>query len=304
MSAPVLVVGATGQQGGATARALLAAGVGVRALVRDPAKADAVAALGAEPVIGDLRDRASLTAAVDGVRAVFSIQMAEVKDGAYDFDGELRQATNLIGAARAADVAQFVHTSVSGSDRLASAPGYETGRWAPMEPYYAAKTGIENRVRDAGFRYWTLVKPAFFMENFLPSARYLLPRGVEGGIATVLRPTTHLSLVAVDDIGATVAAAVADPPRFHGVELELAGDYRSMTEIAAVLSRAVGVPFTAPDLTEAEALDAGMPPYAGLSHELLNEAGQPARPEFARALGIPVTSFDTWAGERMAAASA
>ncbi|MFE7639364.1 NmrA family NAD(P)-binding protein, partial [Kitasatospora sp. NPDC057518] len=40
-SAPVLVVGATGQQGGATARALLKAGVAVRALVRDPATARA-----------------------------------------------------------------------------------------------------------------------------------------------------------------------------------------------------------------------------------------------------------------------
>nr|WP_258544551.1 NmrA family NAD(P)-binding protein [Micromonospora provocatoris] len=63
--APVLVTGATGRQGGATVRALLAAGVPVRALVRDPAatKAAAVAALGAELVTGDLRDPASLVPA-------------------------------------------------------------------------------------------------------------------------------------------------------------------------------------------------------------------------------------------------
>ncbi|MFG1921950.1 NmrA family NAD(P)-binding protein [Cryptosporangium sp. NPDC048952] len=300
MSAPVLVVGATGQQGGASARALLAAGVPVRALVRNPAKAAAVAALGAEVVIGDLKDPESLAAAVAGVRSVFSIQMPEVKDGAYDFDGELRQALNLIDAARAADVPQFIHTSVSGSGRLRTAPGYDTGRWAPLEPYYTAKQGIESRVRDAGFPLWTIVKPAFFMENFLPSAKYLLPRGVDGGIATVLRPSTYLSLVAVDDIGATVAAAVADPQRFAGVELELASDYLSMTEIAAVLSRAVGRTLTAPDMTEDEALAAGMPAYAGLPMELMNVAGQPARPEFARALGVPLTSFDVWAREHMA----
>ncbi|WP_432993717.1 NmrA/HSCARG family protein [Dactylosporangium sp. CA-233914] len=303
-SAPVLVVGATGQQGGASTRALLAAGIPVRALVRDPEsdRASSVAALGADLVRGDLRDPGSLAEAVRGVRAVFSVQMPEVKDGAFDFDGELRQAVNLVEAARAAGVPQFVHTSVSGSDRLPAAPGYASGRWAPMEPYYAAKSGIENRVREAGFPLWTLVKPAFFMENFLLSAAYLLPRGAEGGIATVLRPSTRLSLVAVDDIGATVASAVAQPQRFHEVELELASDYLSMTEIAEVLSRALGVPLTAPDMTEEEALAAGMPAYAGLSMELMNVAGQPARPEFARALGVRLTSFEEWARERMATA--
>ncbi|WP_436531480.1 NmrA family NAD(P)-binding protein [Actinoplanes sp. HUAS TT8] len=300
MSDPVLVVGATGQQGGAVLRALRKADFPVRALVRDPAKASA---LGVETVVGDLRDRESLTGAVDGVRAVFSMQMPEVRDGAYDFDGELRQAVNLIDAARSAGVPQFVHSSVSGSGRLATAPGHETGRWRPLEPYYAAKQGVEDAVREADFESWTLLKPAFFMENFLLSAAYLLPRGVAGGIATVLKPSTFLSLIAVEDIGAAVAAAVAEPERFHEVELELAGDYRPMTSIAEILSRALGVPLTAPDMTEAQALAAGMPAYAGLPMELMNVAGQPARPEFARALGIPVTSFDEWAHTHMAPAA-
>ncbi|MFI5959398.1 NmrA family NAD(P)-binding protein [Cryptosporangium sp. NPDC051539] len=298
----VLVVGATGQQGGASARALLAAGVPVRALVRDPASpaAQAVAGAGADLVVGDLRDRESLRAAVESVTSVFSIQMPEVKNGAFDFDGEVRLAANLIDAARAANVEQFVHTSVSGSGRLKTAPGYAEGRWAPMEPYYAAKQGIENRVREAGFPFWTLVKPGFFMENFLLSAAYLLPRGAEGGLVTVLRPTTSLSLVAVDDIGATVAAAVAQPERFHRVELELASDYLPMTAIAEVLSRALGTPITAPDLTGPEALAAGMPAYASLPMELMNVAGQPARPEFATELGIGLTTFDEWAQKNMA----
>ncbi|MEV6930127.1 NmrA family NAD(P)-binding protein [Dactylosporangium sp. NPDC051485] len=305
-SAPVLVVGATGKQGGASARALLAAGIPVRAVVRDPQsdRASSVAALGADLVQGDLRDPGSLAGAVRGVRAVFSVQLAEEKDGTFDFDGELRQAANLIAAARAAGVPQFVHTSVSGSGRLPAAPGYDSGRWAPLEPYYAAKSGIENLVRQAGFPLWTLVKPGFFMENFLPSMAYLLPRGAEGGIVTVLRPSTRLSLVAVDDIGTTVAAAVAQPQRFHEVELELASDYLSLEEIAEILSRALGVALTAPDMTEPEALAAGMPAYAGLPMELMNVAGQPARPEFARALGIRLSSFEEWAREHLAPARA
>ncbi|GAA2210973.1 NmrA/HSCARG family protein [Nonomuraea monospora] len=296
-NAPVLVTGATGRQGGATARALLASGIPVRALVRDPGsdRAKAVEALGAELAVGDLNDPGSLTGPVSGARAVFSVQMPPIIDGAYSFEGELAQAVNLIEAARAAGVPQFVHTSVSGAGRHTEAPGWAEGRWAPMERVYAPKTGAQDRVRAAGFTHWTIIKPGFFMENFLPSLAYLLPRGVEGGLATVLKPGTHLSLIASDDIGAAAAAAIAAPERFHEVELELAGDHLPMTRIAEILSSAFGTPLTAPDMTVEEATAAGMPLYAVTSHEFLNVVGQPARPEYARALGIPLTSFEEWA---------
>lgn len=294
--APVLVTGATGRQGGATARALLAAGVPVRALVRDPTteRARAVAALGATLVTGDLRDRDSVTRAAQGARAVFSVQMPEMRGDAIDFDGEVDQAAHLIAGALAAGVPQFVHTSVSGAGQHTRIAGWAEGRWAALEPYYAAKSGIQDRVREAGFRHWTLLKPGFFMENFELSMRFLFPRGVEGGLVSLLKPGTALSLTAVDDIGRAAAAAVADPERFHGVELELASDYLTMTEVAAVLSEVLGTELTAPDMTLREAEAAGMPGM-GASHELMNESGQPARPEFARALDIPLTSFRAWA---------
>ncbi|MET8003693.1 NmrA family NAD(P)-binding protein [Nonomuraea glycinis] len=303
--APVLVIGATGQQGGATARALLATGVPVRALVRDPAtdRARAVEALGAELVTGDLEDRDSVVRAAQGARAVFSVQMPAIKEAAIDFDGELAQAVNLIEGALAAGVPQFVHTSVSGAGQHVESPGWAEGRWASLAPYYTTKTAIQDRVREAGFTHWTLIKPACFMENFLPAAAYMIPRGVEGGLATVLKPGTRLSLVAVDDIGEAAAAAIAAPQRFDRVELELAGDYLTLTEVAKVLSGAVGAELTAPDMTEEEAIAAGMPVWAGISHEHMNVAGQPARPEYARALGIPLTTFEAWAHEHLRAAA-
>ncbi|WP_033342652.1 NmrA family NAD(P)-binding protein [Catenuloplanes japonicus] len=297
----VLVVGATGQQGGATARELLASGVPVRALVRDPDsdRARALARSGAELRTGDLHDRDSLAEAADGARAVFSVQMPAFTDGFPDFDGELTQALNLIETAKAAGVAQFVHTSVSGAGRHTQAPGWDEGRWASMAAVYKPKTGAETAVREAGFPQWTLLKPGFFMENLLPATAYLFPRGVEGGLATVLKPATHLSLVAVQDIGRAAAAAFRAPDRFHRVELELASDYLTMAEIAAVLTDALGTEVTAPDMAEEQALAAGMPPYAAVSHAFLQAAGQPARPDFARALGIPLTSFREWAHARL-----
>ncbi len=291
-AAPVLVVGATGRQGGATARELLATGVPVRALVRDPAaeRAKAVEAAGAELVPGDLLDRDGLARAVKGARSVFSVQMPDMSGAEPDFAGEVTQAVNLLDAAKDAGVPQFVHTSVSG----AGSPELADERWAFLAPAMEAKAAIQDRLRAAEFPRWTLLKPGFFMENFLPSTQYVFPRGIEGGLVTILRPETRLSLAATRDIGRAAAAAIAEPERFHRVELELASDYRSMAEIAPILSRVLGVPLPVPDMTVEEALAAGMPPM-GFSHAMLNALGQPARPEFARELGIPLTSFEEWA---------
>ncbi|MFJ8996045.1 NmrA family NAD(P)-binding protein [Streptomyces sp. NPDC102279] len=294
-SAPALVVGATGQQGGATARALLAAGIPVRALVRNPstARAKAVEALGAELFTGDLDDRASVSRAATGVRSVFSVQMPDM--GGRGFEGEVAQAVNLITGARDAGVPQFVHTSVSGAGQHVS---WVKGPWAWMEPYYTAKAGIQDRVREAGFAQWTLIKPGFFMENFRPSAQIMFPRGVEGGLVSLLKPATRLSLIAVDDIGTAAAAAIAAPERFDRVELELAGDCLTMTDIAAVLSQTLGIELTAPDMTAEEATAAGMPDM-GFGQAHINEHSQPARPEFARDLGLPLTRFEVWARDHL-----
>ncbi|MFD7653852.1 NmrA/HSCARG family protein [Actinosynnema sp. NPDC059797] len=300
--APVLVTGATGRQGGATARALLAAGVPVRALVRDPStdRARAVEALGARLVVGDLDDRDSVVRAAEGARAVFSVQLPALTETGFDFEREVAQGVNLVEGARAAGVPQFVHTSVCGAGRHTEAPGWAEGRWAYMAATLGAKSAVQDRVRAAGFRHWTILKPGFFMENFLPDTAFLFPRGVEGGLVSVLRPDTRLALVAVDDIGRAAAAAVAEPERFHGVELELASDRRSMAEVAEVLSRALGTPLPAPDMTEEEALAAGMPAM-GATHEWMNGVDMPARPRYARDLGIPLTDFETWARESFAA---
>jgi uncharacterized protein YbjT (DUF2867 family) len=299
-SAPVLVTGATGRQGGATARALLAAGVPVRALVRDQTtdRARAVEALGAELVTGDLHDRSSVLRAAKGARAVFSVQMPAMTAEGFDFAGEIAQGVNLVEAAKTAGVPQFVHTSVTGAGQHTEAPGWAEGRWASMEPTLGAKSAIQDRVRAAGFSRWTLLKPGFFMENFLPSMAFLFPRGIEGGLVSVLRPETRLSLVAVEDIGGAAAAAIATPERFDRVELELASDYLSMKEIADILSGALGTHLSAPDMTEQEALAAGMPAM-GASHEWLNVAGRPGRPQYARDLGLPLTSFEAWAQKHM-----
>ncbi|MFF4053427.1 NmrA/HSCARG family protein [Streptomyces chartreusis] len=303
-SAPVLVTGATGRQGGATAQALLAAGFPVRALVRDSssARAQTIEAFGAELVAGDLLNRDSVARAVEGTRAVFSVQMPPATAEGFDFGLEAVQGINLIEAARAAGVSHYVQSTVSGAGEHTGFPGWAQGRWAHMEPYYAAKSRIQDHLREVGFAYWTLLKPGFFMDNLLPSVRFFFPRGIEGGLVSIVKPSSRMSLVAVRDIGTAAAAALSEPERFNKVELELASDYLSMTEIAEVLTRVLGVPLSAPDMTVEEAIAAGMP-RVGAAHELYNVVGQPARPQYARDLGIPLTSFEEWARQCMSSAT-
>ncbi|WP_346767412.1 NmrA family NAD(P)-binding protein, partial [Streptomyces sp. C1-2] len=106
----------------------------------------------------------------------------------------------------------------------------------------------------------------------------------------------------LDDIGSAAAAAIAEPERFDGVELELAGDRRTMAEIADILSRVCGTELTAPDMTEEEAVAAGMS-LAGHGQASLNDHPQPADPAYARALGLPTTDFETWARTRFPVAA-
>ena len=113
----VLVIGATGQQGGAVARNLLRDGWEVRALVRNPNKeeAQALRKQGAQLVQGDLYDRSSLAAALKGAYGVFSVQNFWLLDVGYE--GEIKQGKLLADLAKEADIQHFVYSSVGAAHR-------------------------------------------------------------------------------------------------------------------------------------------------------------------------------------------
>ncbi|MFI8527343.1 NmrA family NAD(P)-binding protein [Promicromonospora sukumoe] len=289
----ILVIGATGNQGGATARALLDRGVPVRALVRDTGsdKAKALEERGADLVVGDLDDAASLLAAAEGADGVFSIPFPDVSN--LEGDTEMARGRNVVEAARKAGVSHVVHSSVSGAGDFArTQPGWAEGRWD--RHYWESKDAVDEAVRTGGFEHWTVLKPATFMEN-LTGWSYIFGDWSDGTIITGFAADTRIPWIAVDDIGEAAATAFTEPGRLDRMDVELAGEMLTMTETAEILSEVLGRPVSAPVLTPHEAVERGMLPAMVNGVERINANGTPARPEHVRALGLPTTDFRTWA---------
>lgn len=217
----IVVSGATGQQGGAVARALLDRGFRVRALTRNTEKPEAksLAESGAEVVRGDLDDRSSIEAALEGAHGVFSVQQF-FEAG---LEGEVRQGKALADAAKEAGVEHFVYSSVGSAHR-------DTGI-----PHFESKWEVEKHVRDIGLPY-TVLRPVFFMQNW----EWMGDPVLGGTLPQPLAPEKPFQNVAVEDIGAFAALAFENPEEWIGREVDLAGDEMTMNEIATTFSRVVG----------------------------------------------------------------
>src|SRR5512145_1992688 len=157
----IAVTGATGQQGGAVARKLLADGWKVRALTRDANKpaAQELASLGAEVVPGDMENRAELAAAFKGAYGVFSVQNFWLPG--VGFEGEIRQGKNVADAARAAGVQHLVYSSVGAAHR------------GMGQKHFESKWMIEQHIHALGIPH-TILRPAAFFDNFNWERAFLL----------------------------------------------------------------------------------------------------------------------------------
>ncbi|MGW0908607.1 NmrA/HSCARG family protein [Streptomyces sp. NPDC002853] len=294
--AKVLVTGATGMQGGGAARALLHAGHPVTAFVRNPssAPAQALARQGVALATGDMDDLASLEAAGAGHDVVFSVQMPGVDP--VDPGAEQRQARNIATAAKRAGVTQIIHTSVSATGWRSQHPDIKGFSPATMA-YWDEKEAAEEAVRQSGLENWTIFKPAFYMENFLsPRQDFMFPELSQGKLITATSPQTVLALICADDFGAAVAAAVAEPGKFHEAEIEFAGDALTHPEIADALSKAAGREITAVSVPREEQEQR----HGGLADsQVWNDlVGYPARPHHAARYGLTTTTFEQWAAQQ------
>lgn len=152
----VLVTGATGFTGGHLARALRRRGDHVRAIVRNPAGASALAAAGIDVVQGDLTDRASLERAARGIEVVYNIAALYREAGLPDSVYHAVNATavqTVIEAAAAAGVRRVVHCSTVGvHGDVEHPPANEDAPLRPGDVYQIAKVEGERLAREAAAR--------------------------------------------------------------------------------------------------------------------------------------------------------
>jgi uncharacterized protein YbjT (DUF2867 family) len=269
----ILVTGATGQQGGAVASALLAQGQKVRVMSRTPEKASALAQAGAEVVKGNLTNPSDLQAALRGAHGVFAMS-TPFEAG---MEAEVRQGIMLADAAKQAGVTHYVYTSVGSAHRNTGIPHFES-KWK-----------VEQHLRQIGLPT-TILRPVWFMENFTTFAK----PSADGVLMLPMKPSRNLAMVALKDIGAFGAAAFLRPQDFLGQAIDLAGDDLTMPETATLLTSAMGrsIHFQEFPMEQAE---------AAMGHDLatmfrwFNEVGYAINiPALKQQFGMPLTTFAEW----------
>jgi uncharacterized protein YbjT (DUF2867 family) len=220
----VVVTGATGKQGGAVVKSLLARGHEVRAVTRntDSVRARELANAGVTLVRASLEDTAALETALEGATGLFA--MTTPFEGGTQ--AETRQGISAATAAKAAGV-HLVFTSVGNANR-------DTGI-----PHFDSKYEVEEHIAKIGLRA-TILAPVFFMEN-LYFGKEQLAKSI---YAMPLPPTRKLAQVAIADIGAVAVRVLEQPGRFAGKRFDIASDELSGSDVVAILSRITGRQFT------------------------------------------------------------
>lgn len=227
MVKPVLIVGATGSQGGAVADRLLEnPEFEVHALTRSPDgnTARSLRSRGASVVEGDLDDLPSIRTALEDVDAVFGL--TDYFD-TNDPEGERRQGIALAELADEAAVDHVVYSSALGADRDSGLPHFES------------KYGVERRLRELDVDH-TVVRPAPFMQN-LEEQRSLIEAGL---FAQPLATDVSVPLLDVEDEGLVVEAVLSSPDRYVGEDIDLVGGVYSTDEAGVVISDVTGTPIT------------------------------------------------------------
>ena len=239
----VAVVGATGAQGGAVVRAIMADSDGpftVRAITRKPdsPQAQALASAGAEVVTGDSDRGETMKAAFDGADAAFCVTNYWEH---FSPGREIAQARALAEAAKSAGVAHTVWSTLE-----------DTRRWVPVDdhrmptlmgkykvPHFDTKGEADGFFRELGVPT-TFMLTSFYWENFIYFG--LGPKAGADGVLELTFPLDDAKLpgIAVEDIGKCAYALLKRREEFVGKTVGIAGGHPTGTEMAASFTRALG----------------------------------------------------------------
>jgi len=222
----ILVTGATGNQGGATAEALLKnKKFKVRVMVRDPSKEQAkkLHALGAEVVKGDFDDKASLQAAFKGVYGVFNTQ----NSWQVGVENELKQGKLVADVAKEAGVKVFLHS------------GLDDNREIGLPTAHAdVKKDVERYAISLGLPV-AVVSLTFFLQNFTSNMK---PKkdGDTYVFSAAIPDNIVMAWVDASDVGPVSAHMFEHPEKYIGRTLYVAGDLKTFPELVQIFTKVTG----------------------------------------------------------------
>jgi uncharacterized protein YbjT (DUF2867 family) len=290
----ILVVGSTGRVGGMITRTLLGQDRQLRILVRPGSDHHALVAAGAESALGDLKDPASLAVACRGVDTVITTASAGERGGddtpqTVDLEGN----ANLIEAARAAGVNQFIFVSA-----LIARPDLPV-------PVPRAKALTEAALRESGLTY-TIVAANGIADVMFPLV-VGYPLSIGKPVTLVGEGRRRHSYIAARDVAAFATAAI-DHPAALNRRIEVGGpEALSWRDVVAAYERALGRPIPVQWIAPGELLP-DLPPAPGLTQLVsgllaaLETFDTPLdMTEVSRTFGVTPTTIDELLAERQAA---
>ncbi|KAI0468327.1 hypothetical protein F4859DRAFT_524585 [Xylaria cf. heliscus] len=249
MAKVVLVTGATGKQGGAVIKALLAQkseDFTILGVTRDASSSAAKKLSSISTAIklvqGNLDDVSGLFQEAQNVAGqpiwgVYSVQVSTGKG--VTSEGEITQGTDLIDESIKAGVKHFVYGSIE--------RGGDKASWSNPTPipHFRTKYNIEHHLREATAQGtpgekmgWTILRPVAFMDNFAPGFQTKL-------FMTALHNwlgNKPMQLVASHDIGVFAAKAFTDPKNWNHKAIGIAGDELNFDEMSEWFQLVTGQP--------------------------------------------------------------
>jgi uncharacterized protein YbjT (DUF2867 family) len=298
----IVVIGATGAQGGGVARAALAdQRLQVRAVTRKPdsEKAQALRAGGADIVAADLDDVESLARAFAGAqRAFFVTNYWEI----YSPERELQQARNLAEAAQQAGLQHVIWSTLEDTRRQVPADAeerYPTLLGKYKVPHFDAKGEADQFFSERGVPT-TFLRASFYWDNFVYFGSG--PKRAADGVLELNLPMADQVMpgVAAEDIGGVAYGILLRGEELIGETVGVAGEHLTGAQYAAKMGAALGEEVRYAPVTPAQFRAFGFPGADDLGNmfqyyqDFAQQLAEVRSVERSRELHPGLLSFDQW----------
>ncbi|KAK7398431.1 hypothetical protein QQX98_012182 [Neonectria punicea] len=290
--ATYLITQATGHQSRWVISNLLAAGAKIHAVVRDLQKVPPILK---DPRItlfqGESKNFDDIFAAAQGCKGVFL--------NTVPFPGlEALQAKTVVEACQKAGVETIVVATTHGTSTKEMWDD-EATKEIELYQYFASKETVEGIVRAGGFKAYTILRPAVLHHDFyLPGAYGNFPRlPTHGELDHLLIDGARVPYTDSNDIGKYAAAALQDPTKFAGEEIDLGNELLTIEDVRDILVRVSGRDVRAVKRTPEELEQMGISVFGQKFHLMANikdlSWATANAKQVQEKFGIPLTSVET-----------